>query len=154
MLKVKVLIALSCLTLWDPMDCDPPGSSVHGVIRARTLEQVISPFSRGSSWPRDWTPVSCIAGGFFTVWGTREALWGIYSRPFLHAHSMFRCTLLLRVLAHLKTNTSRQEGQILNDNSNNSLLFIFELLCTKHFDIGILTWNSSFRLSQDRIWEN
>ena len=128
-----------CSTLWDPMDCDPPGSSVRGVLWARTLEQVVTPFSRGSSWPRDWTSVSFTAGGFFTVWGTREALWEIYPSPFLHAHSMFRCTLLLRVLDHLKTNTSRQEGQILNDNSNSSLLFvIFELLCTEHFDIGLI----------------
>ena len=37
------------------------------------LEWVAIPFSRGSSWPRDWTQVSCIAGGFFTVWTTREA---------------------------------------------------------------------------------
>ena len=38
------------------------------------LEWVIYPFSRGSSWPRNWTGVSCIAGGFFTSWPTREAL--------------------------------------------------------------------------------
>ena len=39
----------------------------------RTLEQVAIPFSRGSSWPRNRTRVSCIAGGFFTTWATREA---------------------------------------------------------------------------------
>ena len=44
----------------------PPGSSVHGILQARILELVAIPFSRGSSWPRDWTPVSCIAGRFFT----------------------------------------------------------------------------------------
>ena len=37
----------------DPMDCSPPGSSVHGILQARTLEWVVIPFSRGSSWPRD-----------------------------------------------------------------------------------------------------
>ena len=47
-----------CLTLWDPMDCSPPGSSVHGILQARTLEWVAMPFSRGSSQPRDWTSVS------------------------------------------------------------------------------------------------
>jgi len=36
------------------------------------LEWVAYPFSRDSSWPRDWTGVSCIAGGFFTSWVTRE----------------------------------------------------------------------------------
>ena len=40
----------------------------------RTLEWVAHPFSRGSSWPRNWTRVSCIAGRFFTNWATREAL--------------------------------------------------------------------------------
>ena len=60
-------------TLCDPTDCSPPGSSVHGILQARTLERVAFPFSRGSSWPRCRTPVSRIAGGFLTVWATREA---------------------------------------------------------------------------------
>ena len=44
-----VLVAQSCLTLCDPMDCSPPGSSVHGILQARTLEWVVIAFSRGSS---------------------------------------------------------------------------------------------------------
>ena len=55
------------------MDCSPPGSSVHWILQARILECVVIPFSRGSSWPRDRTQVSCIAGGVFTFWATREA---------------------------------------------------------------------------------
>ena len=43
-----------------PMDCSPPGSSIHGVFQARILEWVPIPFSIGSSQPRDRTPVSCI----------------------------------------------------------------------------------------------
>ena len=43
------------------------------ILQGRTLEWVAIPFSRGSSRPRDWTWVSCIAGKFFTVWVTREA---------------------------------------------------------------------------------
>ena len=46
--------AQSCLVLHDPMDCSPPGSSVHGIFQARTLEWVAISSSRGSSWPRDW----------------------------------------------------------------------------------------------------
>ena len=42
------------------MDCSPLGSSVHGLLQGRTLECVVIPFSRGSSWPRDQTQVSCI----------------------------------------------------------------------------------------------
>ena len=58
---------------WDPTDCSPPGSSVHGIFQARILEWIAISFSRGSSWPRNWTQVSCIAGRFFTDWAMREA---------------------------------------------------------------------------------
>ena len=47
------LITKSCLILCDPMDCSPPGSSVHGISQARVLEWVAISFSRGSSLPRD-----------------------------------------------------------------------------------------------------
>ena len=53
--------AQSCLTLGDPVDCSPPGSSVHGILQARRLEWVAMPFSRGSSRPRDRTQVSCVS---------------------------------------------------------------------------------------------
>ena len=49
------------LTLCDPMDCSPPGSSVHGIFQARILEWVAISFSKESSWPRDWTQVFCIS---------------------------------------------------------------------------------------------
>ena len=55
------------------MDCSQPGSSVHRISQARVRARVAISFSRGSSWPRDWTWGSCIAGRFFTVWATREA---------------------------------------------------------------------------------
>ena len=54
---VLCLVAQSCQTLCYPMDCSPPGSSVHGIFQARILEWVASSFSRRSSWPRDWTGV-------------------------------------------------------------------------------------------------
>ena len=57
---VKVLVAHSYLTLCHPMDCSPPGSSVHGILKARILEWVAIPFSREPSWPRDQTQVSHI----------------------------------------------------------------------------------------------
>ena len=47
------LAAQSCPTLCNPMDYGPPGSSVHGILQARTLEWVAMPFSRGSSQTRD-----------------------------------------------------------------------------------------------------
>ena len=77
--KVKVKVAQSCPTLWDPMEY-----TVHGILQARILEWVAVPSSRGPSQPRDrtqvsriaggfFTQVSCIAGGFFTNWAIREA---------------------------------------------------------------------------------
>ena len=59
-------VAQSCPTLCDPVDCRLPAFSVHGVFQARILEWVASSFSRRSSWPRDWTHVSCTTGRFFT----------------------------------------------------------------------------------------
>ena len=50
-----LLVSQSCLTFCDPLDCSPPGSSLHGMLQARVLEQVAIPFSRGSSRPRDRT---------------------------------------------------------------------------------------------------
>ena len=116
---VLCLVAQSCPTLCDTMDCSPPGSSVdgdspgkntgvgcHALLQGifpiqgsipgllcfphcrqilyhphkesgvgipRILEWVAYPFFRGSSWPRNQTKVSCIAGGFFTSWATRKA---------------------------------------------------------------------------------
>ena len=63
----------SCLTLFDPMDCNLPSSSVYGISQARILEWNATSFSRGSSPPRNWNQVSWIAGRFFTDCATREA---------------------------------------------------------------------------------
>ena len=58
----KSEVAQSCPTLGDPMDHSLPGFSDHGIFQARVLEWVAISFSRGSSWPRDQTWVSRIAG--------------------------------------------------------------------------------------------
>ena len=65
-------VAWLCPTLFDPMDYSLPGSSVHGIFQARVLEWVAISFSRGSSWPRDWTQVFCLTVRLFTIWATRE----------------------------------------------------------------------------------
>ena len=63
----------SCPALGDPTDCSPPGSPIHGILQARTLEWVAMLSSRGPSGPSDGTWVSCPAGRFFAVWATRGA---------------------------------------------------------------------------------
>ena len=67
------LFAKSCPTLCNPMDCSPPGSSVHGILQVRMLKWVAIYFSRGSSQPRDQTQVFWTAGRLFTFWATRES---------------------------------------------------------------------------------
>ena len=88
----KVKVAQLCLTLCEPM----AGSSIHGISQAQILEWIAIFFFRGSSWPRDRTWVSLIAGILFIIWATREAQvklkltqscltlydWTIWSREF------------------------------------------------------------------------
>ena len=62
------------MSLCDPMDCNPPGSSVHRILWAKILECAGILFSRGSSWSRKWNRASHIGGRFFTLWATSEAL--------------------------------------------------------------------------------
>ena len=80
---VCILICMMVWLLWfscyvcvwlfcDPVDCSPPGSSIHGVSQARILEWVAIPFSRGSSWPRDWIHVSCTWRWILHYWATGE----------------------------------------------------------------------------------
>ena len=61
-----MLVAQSCLTVCDPMDHSPPGSSVHGISQAKILEWVAISFSRGSFWPRIEPASPALAGRFFT----------------------------------------------------------------------------------------
>ena len=61
------------------MNRSPPGFSVHGVLQARALGWTTTPSSRGSSWPRDRTLVSCIACRLFTIWPIGKSLFSLYS---------------------------------------------------------------------------
>ena len=62
-----MVLSHSAVSNSDPTDCGPPGSSVHGILQARTLEWVVMPSSVGSSQSRDPTQVSHTAGRFFTT---------------------------------------------------------------------------------------
>ena len=70
--KLKVLVTQSCPTLCNPRVCNPPASSVHGLLQARILEWIAIAFSRVSSQPRGQTQVSCTARKVFTVRAIRE----------------------------------------------------------------------------------
>ena len=79
---VKVLVALSCPTLCDPMDHSPPGSSIHGILQARILEWVAIPFSRGSFKPTSLA----LQGGFFTPEPS--------GKPPAHMHGSVSCSVM------------------------------------------------------------
>ena len=82
--SLKVKATQLCLTLFDPVDY-----TVCGILRARILEWVAFPFSRGSSQPREWTQVSHIAGGFLSHQGSPRILeWIAY--PFFSGSSQPR----------------------------------------------------------------
>ena len=80
------------LTVCDPTGCNLPDSSVHEIFQARILEWVSISFPRGSTWPRDWTQVSCFAGKLFSVWATRTVT-GNFSWP---QFSIYLITTFLR----------------------------------------------------------
>ena len=67
------IVAQSCPTLWDPMDCSPSGFSVHGILQERIRGWVAIRFSRGSSRPRSLTRVSYITGRFFTIQDSKQS---------------------------------------------------------------------------------
>ena len=77
-----------CPTLCDPIDCSPPGSSVHGIFQARILERVAISYSRGSSQPNPvielMSPASPAIGGFFTTESPRK-------HPRLHPMLIIQC---------------------------------------------------------------
>ena len=70
---LSFLVSKSCLILATPWTVACQGPPSMGILQARILEWVASSFSRGSSWPRNWTRVSSTEGRFFTNWVTREA---------------------------------------------------------------------------------
>ena len=75
------LVTQSGPTLCDPMDCNPPGFSVHGLLQARILGWVAISFSRGSSQPTHRTWVSCIGRWILYHWATREVRWKKLNGP-------------------------------------------------------------------------
>ena len=83
-------VAQSCPTLCDPMDCNPPGSSIHGIFQARVLELVAISFSRASSWPSNQTWVPHIASRCSTIWATREAP----RKPITKAKTLESCLMV------------------------------------------------------------
>ena len=133
-MKVNVKVAQLCPTLCDPMDY-----MVHGILQARKLEWVAFSFSRGSSQPRGWTQVSCIAGRFFTSWATREA-WECHEEWLSKDETSLACSPTTHILLcgpvpdRPGTSTCSWPGNWdYNSTSSNSsgFLWFFPNACTK-----------------------
>ena len=73
--------AQSCPTLCNPMDCSPPVSSVHEILQVRILKWIAICFSRGPSWPRDRTHVSCIGRWILYHWVLGKLWIFLFSDP-------------------------------------------------------------------------
>ena len=102
----SVSCSVICLTLFNPMDSSLPGSSVHGILQARILERVAIPYSRGSSWPRNWILVTCIAGRFFAVWA-QPLLALIEATHQKQSRSLIQVWFMQPVPRHITSNHTR-----------------------------------------------
>ena len=124
----------SCPTLFDPMDCSPPGSSVHGILQARIVERVAIASSRGSSCPRDQacaSYVSYVAGGFFTSSSTRKA-------PCTHTHICITQTQHTYMHTHTHTHPQKGSGEARTQVLPLDLRFTLVLLGTDAFNPDVL----------------
>ena len=132
------LVAQSCLTPCNPMNCSPPSSTVHGAFPGQNAGVSSLSLLQGSSQPRDQTQGSHIAGGFYTAWATRKAqeYWSGWPVPSLgifptDAISLIRVSVLsgnsviLRLL-ELKRRTVMRDGQT---NLWENILHVFQSIC-------------------------
>ena len=101
-----------CPALWDPMDCSPPGSSVHGILQVSILKWVYMPSSSGSSQPRDQTHISmspALAGWYFTLVPTEKSSFHIntymYTHKCIYVKYMHIYTQCIYVYLYLYTQT-------------------------------------------------
>ena len=129
-------VTQSCPTLCDPTDCSLPGSSVHGILQARILEniQYAISFSRGYSQPRDRTQVSHIVDRRFTVWATREVYVCGKNKRIKSSIQFSSVQLLSRVLLFATPwITARQSSlSITNSRSSLSLMSIESVMPSSH----------------------
>ena len=144
----------------NPMDSSLPDSSAHGISQTRILEWVVISISRGSSWPRDRTHISCITVGFFTIeLPAQESSWFLwhlpivpvreFHQPYLNSQSVLPENLLCLVKSEPLPNRNsvlwlRQTNEI--DNCHT----VWNAVCLSHTQkaLGILGWSSK----PDNAW--
>ena len=148
-----------------PTLCNPMDSTVHGILQARILDWIAFPFSGRSSQPRDWTPVSCIAGRFFTSWAItswtnlklifygllniktvfKNEYWKYYCKAYMLLFLKHFLLLHLRVALSLSHFNEHEQLIILMFPLKKLILFIYFWLCW----VSLLRWFSPVAASGD-----
>ena len=147
-----VLPLQSCVSLCDPMNCSPEGSSVHGILQARILKWVAISSSKGSSQPKDWTHVSyvsCSGRGFFTT----SATWKPHRYRYI---SSVQWLSRVQVFATPRTAAHQASLSITNSQSLLKLMSVESLMPSKHLILchpllllpSIFPASGSFPMSQ------
>ena len=121
-----------------------PGSSVHRILQARILEWVAIPFSRGSSRPRGRTWASSVAGRFFTVWATREALREGHAFSDLQLHLGQFLEKQTQGSTHLTREAIFVARELLLFHWNFPPTFLAGYLCRRHASSGQVGFSSCF----------
>ena len=158
---VLCLVTQSCLTLCDP----PPWTVAHQaplsmwILQGRILEWVAMPSSRGSSQPRDWTQVPCVAGGFFSVWATREA--PTSHRDLICGPVLLSLQLMLRISAkqrqaslsslRVAAGPSRRHGLTTKTNAPEGNWWWGWIICAQKDKWVVITHCSSFRATPSKF---
>ena len=152
----------------------PRGSTVHGILQARILGWVAIPFSRASSRSRNQTWVSCIAGGFFTIWATREGhhvlkkvissfivltqnsvttLWDVFSYPHV-AFEVGDPEWLSFIWAVSNRTETKAKQSILNHHLVQLLGHVFEWVTCRPDHLSHLGTYAEFLGEAEQLWES
>ena len=160
--------------LCDPIDCSPPDWSVHGIFQARIMEWIAISYSRGSSWPKDWTRFSCcfcIGSQILYYWATWEAhpdgptslIFSFFSRPLSFTEENLRsessilcCGQLFLFLLYFLQIEKCQYTQSVFFLDNKTVWSFSSLLqfCCAQFCISIRTVSFFYFCSLDHSPEN
>ena len=121
------LVAKLYPTLCNPIDCSLPDSSVHGISQAKILEWVAISFSRGFSWPRGWTHISCISRLVFYHWAPAQC----YIRDHL---TCFHCLFIFGHCSDWVISITLAFGWLVCSYVSLSLLFISSRLFLSYWN--------------------
>ena len=106
-------VAKSCWTLFDPVDCSPPGFSVHGMSQARTLAWAATPSSSGASRPGIEPAPPALAGGFFTTDPPGKPCGKHGRRTFPSSRKVLLDSAIFKVTNIFKTNSQKQKTNLI-----------------------------------------